>query len=218
MVKKIISPNYQKAQDTAYRLLKGYSLLADTVFPVDPILFIKQTKNLALDTYSRIATCVNCSVDDIRRITGSDDGTSFFDVKKEKYIIAYNDTVQTESRKRFTIAHELGHIYLGHLLGNDISDDIYNLQEKEANYFAKRFLVPLPFFTRLLEKTTLESLSVSDISFIFNVSFDVAKYSINNYNKLPFSPRDDRFCEPYNTELDRRLSIIQMAHRMATTA
>lgn len=218
MVKKIISPNYQKAQDTAYRLLKGYSLLADTAFPVDPILFINQTKNIALDTYSRIATHINGSINDVKRITGSDDGVSFFDVKNGRYVITYNDSVQTESRKRFTIAHELGHIYLGHLLCKNKSNDLYNSQDTEANYFAKRFLVPLPFFTRLLEKTTLESLSVSDISFIFNVSLDVAKYSINNYNKLHFLPRDDKFCEPYNTELDRRLSIIQMAHRMATTA
>lgn len=218
MMKKIINPDYQKAQDTAYRLLKGYSLLTDMVFPVDPILFIKHTKNLALDTYSRIATRISGSIDDVKRITGSDDGVSFFDVKNGRYVIAYNDQISTEARKRFTIAHEIGHIYLGHLLYEKKSSELYSSQDTEANYFAKRFLVPLPFITRLREETTLESLSASDISFIFNVSLEVAQHSIENYNNLYFCPKDDRLCKPYGAKLYKRLFIVQISHRLAATA
>lgn len=218
MVTKIINPNYKKAQDTAYRLVKSCSLLKGSTFPIDPTILINNKNNIALNTYSRLATCTGCSIEDVERTTGSNDGTTFFDPRSEKYVVAYNDMVVSASRKRFTIAHELGHICLGHLIDKDTPNNVYKVQEKEANYFAKRFLVPLPFFTRLLQKTTLEYLSTSDISFIFNVSLDVAKYSIQNYKGLSFPPTDEKFCDAYDFGLSRMLSIVQMAHRMATIA
>lgn len=55
-----------------------------------------------------------------------------FRVKKRVY---YNDTV-APFRRRFSLAHELGHIVLGHT-------EPYTLRmEKEANYFASNILAP----------------------------------------------------------------------------
>ncbi len=47
-------------------------------------------------------------------------------------------------RRRFTIAHELGHLYLGHTCGGDQNDN----KEKEANQFAAELLVPLAFIKK----------------------------------------------------------------------
>ncbi len=51
-----------------------------------------------------------------------------------QYVIYYNDTANF-GRMRWTILHEIGHIYLGH---HDNPDDSnYLLEEAEADFFAK---------------------------------------------------------------------------------
>lgn len=71
-------------------------------------------------------------------------------------------------RKRFTLAHELGHILLGHLpaqlQGGSIVEARHQWQESEANRFASELLMPLP----ALQKHGM--MSVNDIAYIFDVS------------------------------------------------
>lgn len=52
-------------------------------------------------------------------------------------VIIYRDEEKPE-RCRFTIAHELGHIFLGHTLNNENGED----EEKAANIFARDLLAP----------------------------------------------------------------------------
>lgn len=89
---------------------------------------------------------------------------------KHKKIIFVNANLRT-SRKHFTIAHELGHHYLGHPLQNGAiicdNNSIFGQnkpeQEKEADYFAACFLMPenllkqkrTDFFDRCPQQTTL---------------------------------------------------------------
>jgi len=91
-------------------------------------------------------------------------------IKKEKdgrFKIIVNDN-HPETRKRFTIAHELGHYFLHrHLIGNGISDncayrsstagmyantDIGRHEETEANRFAATILMPYKAIKRLQEE------------------------------------------------------------------
>lgn len=69
-------------------------------------------------------------------------------LKKEEGIIAVNIT-HHPVRRRFTIAHELGHFLLGHGLGEEYQeqmvDDFFDKphdQEREANLFASHVLMP----------------------------------------------------------------------------
>ena len=56
-----------------------------------------------------------------------------------QYVIYYNDHAQYE-RMRWTIFHEIGHIYLGH---HDNPDDSNStIEEAEANFFAKYAIAP----------------------------------------------------------------------------
>ena len=64
------------------------------------------------------------------------------------YLILYNEK-QSKKRIRFSIAHELGHIMLGHLedgrteiSGGGLDDYTYFTMEGEANTFAGNFLAP----------------------------------------------------------------------------
>lgn len=71
-------------------------------------------------------------------------------------------------RKRFTLAHEIGHILLGHLpaqlQGGSIVEARHAWQEAEANRFASELLMPLP----ALKKFGM--LTVEGIAQVFDVS------------------------------------------------
>lgn len=56
-----------------------------------------------------------------------------------RLICAINENSCGERRRRWTLAHEIGHCLLGHLSDNVPSD----LQEKEADKFAAELLAPL---------------------------------------------------------------------------
>lgn len=82
-----------------------------------------------------------------------------------KLYIMINKKIDNLGRKNFTIAHELGHYFLGHQLHQNSvfcnNDDIVeeghqqNSIEREANYFASCFLMPeekiKPAFLMILE-------------------------------------------------------------------
>ena len=59
-----------------------------------------------------------------------------------EYVIYYNDFDYDTRRIRWSIFHEIGHIYLGH---HDHPDDsLYSLEEAEANMFARYASAPCP--------------------------------------------------------------------------
>jgi len=77
-------------------------------------------------------------------------------------IIRVNATISPPGRKRFAIAHELGHLELKHSPGGliECADREFllwyksqNEKEVEANVFAAELLMPEKFFSRKLEKT-----------------------------------------------------------------
>jgi len=72
------------------------------------------------------------------------------------------------NRKRFSIAHELGHIVLGHTNGknDDYDFDSKDFREHEANEFAAELLVPYDF----LKKDVNSGLTVKDLSCKYYVS------------------------------------------------
>ncbi|RVU71814.1 ImmA/IrrE family metallo-endopeptidase [Lactobacillus xujianguonis] len=213
---QINKPNYKKVQQTAYSILETHPYFFNMSFPISPIDIIQNVPNIKLETYSNLAVLTESSNDEIAEMLDSEEGSTFFDPTQNRYVIAFNEN-RNEHRIRFTLAHELGHIYLGHLLEN-APDDLYKIQETEANYFAKRLLVPQPFICKALEITDLQTLNTSDISILFNVSMEVAGYSINNYNCLPFTPRNDEMCKPFIKGINRQMTILQMAHRISPSA
>lgn len=62
----------------------------------------------------------------------------------DKWYIIYDDTMSIE-RIRFSIAHELGHIFLGHQLTNGYNNRTFNIkpdEETQADIFTSRLLAP----------------------------------------------------------------------------
>lgn len=207
-------PNYQKAEDSAYKLLEIYGGLDKSVFPIDLPYLIDQLPFINLQSYSSLARKSNTSVDYIQETTGSKDGVTFFCEKRDSYIIEFNDEIEYWPRIRFTLAHELGHIFLGHLI-NSPYGKVTKTQETEANMFARHLLVPFPVLTSLRMWTTLPSLNDHDIAFCFDVSNPVANYSIDNYNKIGTPFNIEGFCDPFEKDIRKKLKVLELTKQVA---
>ena len=96
---------------------------------------------VGIATSSDIKLVRNSDVDILKT---PESGKTFFNGKK--WIIVYDDT-KTVEESRYTVAHELAHIFLGHELsaigGSEIKEFIQNKSnEKQADSFAVRILCP----------------------------------------------------------------------------
>ncbi len=105
-------------------------------------------------------------------ISKSDDGFTETQISKEgvRYIIIYNEK-HSRRRIRWTIAHELGHIFLGHFEHPETSKD------SEANYFAQQLLMPLA----VLDK--LDCCERNLISELCDVSLSSADIRLNGFQR-----------------------------------
>ncbi len=108
-------------------------------------------------------------------------GISFVD-KNDKWVIVYDDHDKIQ-RVRFTVAHELGHIVLGHPLydtGNHTRMfDINRPQvEIEADSFAVRLLAPACVLWGL------DLYTAEEISAVCDISYTAAKYRADRMREL----------------------------------
>ncbi|MEJ5102380.1 ImmA/IrrE family metallo-endopeptidase [Chryseobacterium sp. MYb328] len=136
----------------------------------------------------------------IESLDVEDNLSGFFVVNDSKIkIIGYNKN-HSEKRKRFTIAHELGHFKL-HFQGNqkffidngakffrnEKSSSGELRQEREANSFAASLLMPIFLLEKELEKLK-ENESIDSItnmlSSIFLVSEEAIRYRLINLGLL----------------------------------
>lgn len=118
---------------------------------------------------------------------------------KSGYAVIVNDK-HCEVRRRFTIAHEIGHFILHpDLIGDRIGDDglyrshLPNIRETEANRFAANLLMP----TELIEKAEAAGVdTIPDLARIFEVSRSTMSARLG----VPFEIR-----EPADDPGERRL-------------
>lgn len=113
-------------------------------------------------------------------------------IQNGKFYIIFKDD-ELPARCRFTLAHELGHIYLGHLI---INTPVYrtfairNDNESAANVFARDLLAPACVLHEL--KITKKE----DIAQLCDISLEAAKYrakrikDLENRNAWYFSPME----------------------------
>lgn len=92
----------------------------------------------------------------------------YSDLKDSDLKIVLNSAIQYEPRKRFTLAHELGHIFISWhsdvtlcVTDNEYSEhNKLDIQEHEANVFASEILMPTEWVKEMLTSsgTTLEEI------------------------------------------------------------
>jgi len=123
--------------------------LGIAAFPVDPIKVIEHFENWHLrgwfdmKTQTKVQDPYNLEKDGaeakIRIVRGTND-----------YVIVYDERVENSQRIRWTLAHEIGHIVLGHLdhfeatalNRSGLTDKQYGVLEVEAHWFAAELLAP----------------------------------------------------------------------------
>ncbi len=152
------------------------------------------SNEIQLVTYTSVAQLGGYSYTEVVESMGSDLGACAYDPVHSRYIICYNDTL-TDAWSRFTIAHELGHIFLGrHLdVGTDllsrscVSDAQYDEYEKEANAFARNLLSPAPLANTVVRHRSKDEAS-PDLEWAF---FITSAATDMRYDCLK---RDLRYC------------------------
>ncbi|MFA6463620.1 MAG: ImmA/IrrE family metallo-endopeptidase [Candidatus Paceibacterota bacterium] len=119
-------PNVGGARNIARKLLKDSKVLEIPVSLQKVIDYTKSQQNLDVVKYN-------------------------FGEKISGILVNFDDTStigfstnHSWVRRRFTIAHELGHLYLGHTCEGDKNEN----KENEANQFAAELLVPLSFIKK----------------------------------------------------------------------
>ena len=163
-VEVILLRNYEKyvqARDAAWKLLIDCSV---TALPVDPASICKHY-NYRLISYRRGKDAIAAlGLDGLMPRT---DGFCIY--SGNKCYIFFDDSMSRQ-RQRFTIAHELGHIQLGHIGDNQHTrinrepsahDDPIEIQ---ANWFAARILAPACVLHSLHALTPPEISHVCEIS------------------------------------------------------
>lgn len=134
------------------------------------------------------------------------DGFTMFKYKngEKKYRICLDPNNIVE-RKRFTLAHEIGHIILGHF--EEYYDKVLTSSEmfildKEADMVAGEILMPYRYMLRYY------NWSINGLAYKFHVSKEAAQVRLNVLNKDFMFLRDlDKI--KYNTMLEEICEIVK---------
>lgn len=112
----------------------------------------------------------------------------------QKGIIAVNSRLREASRKRFTIAHEIGHYVIPHhrLLGNvcderqiERFETRLNRPEVEANEFAAELLLPSAVLRKRFNLSALSLHQISTVASEFGTSLTATTRSFLSLTNLP---------------------------------
>jgi len=132
-------------------IVEALAILEDSnisQFPVDLEAIQRQYKNLfQICSYGKLMKEQGISREECFQMLGSSDGAVVS--QGSRYIIFYNELL-LKQRIRFTIAHEMGHIFLDHhseygepiLDREGVGQQLYRRLENEANCFARNLLCP----------------------------------------------------------------------------
>lgn len=183
---------YKNARNSAWQVLIDYNI---TYLPVKVSEIAKKAniKILKNNKYSIL--------------TKNQIGLSF--KYADQWYIVYDDTVSTK-RARFTIAHELGHIFLGHeslLSRNTIYDKEKPAEETEADIFASRLLSPACVLW------ALDLHTAEEIAEYCNISYESACYRAERMkilykrNKFLISPLERRVYNNFLLYIEKTKNI-----------
>jgi Zn-dependent peptidase ImmA (M78 family) len=169
--------DFVKAQKSADNVLKNSTIKE---LPVRVKQIVNSFPNLKIRTYSWFAKKRGFSHKEVCNLVNSHEGCCLYYESLDEYLILYNDKIPSKGRKRWTLAHELGHYVMNHnkisnnssLARSSLTEDEYNEFESEANCFARELLAPPP---------VLNELKINDPNDISNLCDISSEASINVY-------------------------------------
>ncbi len=154
----------------------SYPIRPETLLPCVP-------RSCRALTYQKAAEVAGCTVGDIAVLCKSNSGATHYDPERNRYLILYNASMNS-GRIRWTLGHEIGHIYIGHLETIEEAEiayteqrEFYNRFESEADYFTWNLLAPLPIMREMGIR------SVSEIKTVYGLSAQAAALQYDRYIK-----------------------------------
>ena len=110
------------------------------------------------------------------------------------YIVLYNQSARSTRRRNFTLAHEVGHIYLGH-------EQDGPAWERQANAFASELLMP-----RILAAQYLKALGgcldpAAMLAQVFDVSLSMARLRLSGLSQTNYTAREKELLARYKAAL-----------------
>lgn len=113
-------------------------------------------------------------------------GCAFFNENNMEYVIYYDDINAGCNKQRFSVAHEIGHIVLGHI---DKNIENSKIAEDEANYFAGYLLFPDCLSTNeQIYRFFKENPYM--LSTLFGIADDTAMIKFKHHNNRYSLPKD----------------------------
>ena len=138
-------------------------------------------------------------------LSKNESGTTL--MQNDKLYIIYADE-QSPQRCRFTIAHELGHIFLGHLF-NDSGNGFATIDDAEhsANIFARDLLAPACVLHEL------QTINAAAIANLCDISLEAATYraermaELERRNAFYLHPLERRVKEQFAEFINKRKNL-----------
>ncbi len=157
-----MTADHNKIADKALRVLEAYNI-------TEPVVDVR-----------KIAEGEGYEIKEIKMPSGYDGVAGFHDQSKKIVYVAIDDTPR---RKLFTIAHELGHIFLEHpnysVLFRVPKDDAeYSDEEQQANSFAAHLLMPDFMVKEYLNKYNLSRSDYKVMAEIFGVPMSSMQHTL----------------------------------------
>lgn len=163
-------------------VLTLYRHLPAIKFPISMSEILNYTPNCKYMSYQKFAQINKCSIEDVILLCESKSGCTHYDFSKGRYLVLLNNA-SNDGRKRWTAAHEVGHILCQHhvismldRIAENSFVQIHNPEyELEADYFAATLLCPLPLCRYF------DIQSAKDIQSIFGLSAEAAAIRYKEY-------------------------------------
>lgn len=139
-------------------------------YPINILDIFSNYKNCKVVSYSHHMKRSNITYSQMISFANSKDASTVYNNKR--YLIFYNDLIRPYERQYWTLAHELGHIMLGHLenynntriFRSSLSDSEYTWMEKEADYFASQLLANNLILKELKIENSMQIAKLSNLS------------------------------------------------------
>lgn len=166
-----VKPRFSEATMKGYQLLTALELKE---LPIDPFEIIDQFDNWYIQSWSELKAATGEADPLYLKRDGIEARTQIIRGSND-YMIVYDDSY-TNGRLRWTIAHEIGHIILGHLIDFEetalnrggLSKKQYGVLEVEAHWFAEAILAPNAILS------LFDIRSAQEIAFLCDISKDAS--------------------------------------------
>lgn len=187
-------PDFEKAQNLATELLLKQScnsLMID-------VCHLKFDKKIIIDTMQSYCNVTNSCLSDYTCDGYS--GSYVLKLNNGTHIILYDDDNDYFERKHWGIAHEIGHIYLGHKTDG-------KKEEIEAHFFAAQLLMPEVVIRYALK--CKGKFTSNDIYDNFNVSYESASKRVHTLNNKPikYNNNDRLLLYKYKSIIEEKFLI-----------